>query len=232
MKSSEPPPTTLRDVATNVSRPRRNGPVHGAAMRPPTMPIANAPRKPRPPTWLRRACHDIGRLSSNAPNIDAASAANSSTIGITTNGFARIVPNWPPTSAMMTPRLAYVTPMPMTYEVASNSALPRLTSLPRAPKMPRVIGIIGYTHGVSDVWKPKPNDARYIHAQPRCWYSLNGSHAAAATPGMKRTASARATAGQTTERRMRCDYRPVLRAGHSPEVTAVVRSRGCARRVD
>src|SRR4029079_888264 len=58
MKSREPPPTTLREVATNVSSPRRNGPVHGAAIRPPTMPIANAPRKPRPPTWLSRACHD------------------------------------------------------------------------------------------------------------------------------------------------------------------------------
>ena len=33
--------------------------------------------------------------------------------------------------------------MPTTYAVASSSARPRLTSLPRAPKMPSVIGIIG-----------------------------------------------------------------------------------------
>ena len=106
MNSSEPPPTTLREVATNVSRPSRNGPVHGAAIRPPTMPIANAPRNPWPPTWLSRACHDVGRLRSNAPNIEAASAANRRTIGITTNGLARMVPNWPPISAMMTPSVA------------------------------------------------------------------------------------------------------------------------------
>src|SRR6185295_5067986 len=111
--------------------------------------------------------------------------------------------------------------MPTTYAVASNSALPRLTSLPRAPKMPRVIGIIGYTHGVSEVWKPKPNAARYIHAQPRCWYSLNGSHAAEATAGNAKTASA--TARGQAMRRMRFYYRPAARYGHSPEPTGVVR---------
>src|SRR6185295_2965216 len=118
--------------------------------------------------------------------------------------------------------------MPTTYAVASNSALPRLTSLPRAPKMPRVIGIIGYTHGVSEVWKPKPNDARYIHAQPRCWYALNGSHAAAATPGTSRTTSATAMPDQTTERRMRWLLYRTSRSGHSPRGAGVVGCRGCA----
>ena len=41
--------------------------------------------------------------------------------------------------------------------------------------MASVIGIIGYTHGVSDVRKPKPNAARYIHSQPLSWYSPNAS---------------------------------------------------------
>ena len=43
VKSSEPPVTTLPDVETNKRSPARNGPVHGAAISPPTRPIANAP---------------------------------------------------------------------------------------------------------------------------------------------------------------------------------------------
>ena len=43
VKRSEPPTATERVVATNVSAETSVGPVHGAAMMPPTRPMANAP---------------------------------------------------------------------------------------------------------------------------------------------------------------------------------------------
>ena len=81
--------------------------MHGAAMRPPTRPIANAPPKPLPPTWLSLACQLDGKLRSNAPNIDAASATNRTTSGNTTNGLASWVPKSPalPISENVTPRI-------------------------------------------------------------------------------------------------------------------------------
>ncbi len=44
--------------------------------------------------------------------------------------------------------------MPSTYSVARVSDFLRETSLPRAPNTPRTIGIIGYTHGVSEAPMP------------------------------------------------------------------------------
>ncbi len=58
--------------------------------------------------------------------------------------------------------------MPLTYEAASASALRFEASPPRAPKIASVIGIIGYTHGVSEVRNPKPNAPRNIQKMPRC----------------------------------------------------------------
>ena len=99
--------------------------MHGAAIRPPTRPIANAPPKPLPPTWFERACRPAGRLSSNAPNIDAASATNRSTSGITTTGCAELgaeAGGAGRAARTSTPSTEYVTPMPTTYAVASRSA--------------------------------------------------------------------------------------------------------------
>src|SRR5262245_30769108 len=59
---------TLPVVEINAGRPVRDGPVHGAAMSPPTKPIANAPPNPLPPTWLSLVCQLLGKLRSNAPN--------------------------------------------------------------------------------------------------------------------------------------------------------------------
>src|SRR6185503_15843619 len=167
VNSSEPPPTTLPVVDTNASKPARNGPVHGAAIKPPTSPIANAPPKPLPPIWLSFACRLDGKLRSNAPNIDAASARNNPTSGNTIHGFASWVPKSPalPSIANVTPSTEYVTPMPPTYAVARPIARRRVTLSPRAPKIASVIGIIGYTHGVSEVRKPNPNAARNIQPQ-------------------------------------------------------------------
>ena len=66
--------TTLRVVPIHESSAPTTGPVHGAAMIELTRPKRNAPRKPTPPTVERRFCSEGGRFSSNAPNIDAASA--------------------------------------------------------------------------------------------------------------------------------------------------------------
>src|SRR5438067_7276382 len=63
VNSSAPPPTALPVVDTNVKRPNRNGPVHGAAINPPTVPIANAPPNPLPPILLSFACRPDGKLS-------------------------------------------------------------------------------------------------------------------------------------------------------------------------
>ncbi len=119
--------------------------MQGAAIRPPTRPIANAPPYPEPPTWLSFACRLLGRLRSNAPNIDSASARNRMTSGMTIHGFASWVPKSAalPISANVTPSTAYVRPMPPTYMVASVMAFLFETSLPRAPKIESVIGIIG-----------------------------------------------------------------------------------------
>src|SRR5882672_7154528 len=195
---SAPPPTALPVVDTKPRRPIKNGPVHGAAMSPPTRPIPNAPPKPLPPTWLSLAWSPDGSASSNAPNIDRASARKRAISGNTTHGLCSCEPKLVafPTSAMVTPSVAYVRPMPPTYAVASAIARRFETSLPRAPKIASVIGIIGYTHGVSEVKKPNPNDARYIQAQPFCWYFSKSPPSANASAGTRRTIAAAARAGQ------------------------------------
>ena len=83
----------------------------------------------------------MGSASSNAPNIDAAIATNSSASGTTTQGLARNVPNALPTSAKIVPSVPNITAMPATYSVASVNARPRDTPLP--PNTLMVMGIIG-----------------------------------------------------------------------------------------
>jgi len=114
VKSSEPPTATERVVATNVSAETSVGPVHGAAMMPPTRPMANAPPKPLPPTDDSRVAKEGGRLSSKAPNMDAAMATNTTAMGTITHGLAMKVPKALPASAKPTPSDAYMTPMPAT----------------------------------------------------------------------------------------------------------------------
>src|SRR6476620_11148907 len=81
VKRSEPPTATERVVATYASTEASTGPVHGAAMMPPTSPMAKAPPKPLPPTDDNRVCSEVGRLISNAPNIDAAITTNKAAMG-------------------------------------------------------------------------------------------------------------------------------------------------------
>src|SRR5262249_61048473 len=66
------PIVTFFVVAIHAIMPVRNGPVHGAAMRPMTRPRTNAPRKPTPPTVERRLLRLQGRASSNRPHNQAA----------------------------------------------------------------------------------------------------------------------------------------------------------------
>ena len=85
------------------------------------------------------------RPGTSDADIEAASARNRITSGNTTYGLASWVPKAPalPIIANVTPSAAYITHMPPTYAIASVIARLRGTSLPRAPKIASVIGIIG-----------------------------------------------------------------------------------------
>ena len=101
-------------MATNASTDASTGPVQGAAMMPPTRPMAKAPVKPLPPTADSRVATDGGRLSSKAPNIDSAMATNMTAMARCDPGVGHNVPNALPASAKPTPSDAYMTPMPAT----------------------------------------------------------------------------------------------------------------------
>ena len=77
--------------------------MHGAEMKPLTRPMPNAPSGPAPPTALSRVWTLEGSWRSKAPNMLAASASSSATIGMTTIGSPSHAPNWPPVSATTTP---------------------------------------------------------------------------------------------------------------------------------
>jgi hypothetical protein len=118
-------------------------PVHGAAMMPPTRPMPNAPAGPSPPTVVSLPCTSDGKLSSNAPNIDAAIARKTIAMGMTTSGFASWAPKPWPASAATTPSPAYIAPIPLTYAEARPSARTRETFSLRAPKRLTVMGMSG-----------------------------------------------------------------------------------------
>src|ERR1700722_3145318 len=97
------PSATLRVVAIHESRPKRNGPTHGAATRPQTRPRTNAPRYPVPPTPDRRLLTLEGSAISKAPKSDAESDRNTTAIAATTHGLPSALPKPLPVSAEATP---------------------------------------------------------------------------------------------------------------------------------
>ena len=141
-----------------VIMPVRNGPVQGAAMRPMTRPMTNAPLNPTPPTVESLLLRPDGSASSKAPNIDAASAVKRSARPSTTNAFESAEPISLPLSAETIPIGVKSAAMPST-NVAESAAPRRRDFASVAPKIETVIGTIGYTHGVRLAMKPKPNDA-------------------------------------------------------------------------
>jgi hypothetical protein len=104
-----------------------------------------------------------GRSRSNAPNIDAASARNSTARPISTIGLDSALPNTPPVVAAMRPSGVNSAAMPSTNTVESIAAFWRLSVL-LAPNTLTVIAIIGYTHGVSDVAMPAPKISTNAYA--------------------------------------------------------------------
>ena len=111
-------------------------------MSPPTKPIKNAPRKPRPPTRDKRCCKPDGRAKSKAPNMEAAMAKKNSARGTTTQGLAKKVPKALPSSAKVVPSVPNMVAIPATYRVARATAWARRTP-PRPPNTLMVMGIIG-----------------------------------------------------------------------------------------
>ena len=69
MKSSPAPSAVLGSVATKARSPVSTGPVQGAARKPATLPIRNAPARPAPPTEFSRGRSPCGSASSKAPNM-------------------------------------------------------------------------------------------------------------------------------------------------------------------
>src|SRR6188472_1557368 len=150
------PQVASRVVVTYASSESSGGPVHGAAMMPPTRPIRNAPPRPRPPTFDSRACSPEGSAISNAPNIDRPMAAENTASGHTTQGLPRYAPNLLPVRPQMVPSAPNVTAIPATYADASTIARERRVPA-FTPKIARVIGIIGYTQGLRPVSNPAPS---------------------------------------------------------------------------
>src|SRR5262245_31368739 len=90
--SASAPKPTLRVVATHASSTVSTGPVHGAAMRPLTKPTPNEPFGPAPPTCASLFWSAGGSVISNAPNMLAAIATNSSASAPATHGLELTAP--------------------------------------------------------------------------------------------------------------------------------------------
>ncbi len=86
----------------------------------------------------------------------AAKSSSTAASASTTAGLPSTAPKAAPVRAAATPSAEKTRPMPTTYAVVNSSARARLVA-PRAPKTLIVMGMRGYTHGVSAVSSPPRN---------------------------------------------------------------------------
>ena len=163
--SAVPPSTVLPVCAMKASAAASGGATHGPTMTADKAPIVNTPATL--PPFIRFAVSEnllwiaLGSCSSKKPNIDSASATNTSAPMPSAHGFCSAFEISVPDSAAATPASAYVIAMPSTYASASKNP-EVLVSFFCPAIMPDKIGIIGNTQGVNDSSKPKPKKLAMI----------------------------------------------------------------------
>jgi hypothetical protein len=151
-KNETAPSATLPLVATNVIRAIMNGPTHGDATRPITMPVKSEPISPRRPP--RRPIAPEGSRMSNAPSALAITTASTATTPSTPRGSWSTRPMLLPASDAAMPTAVNVAASPRTYRTASGSVFAGRLS-PCCAKTVIVTGMSGNTHGVRFKSSPK-----------------------------------------------------------------------------